>query len=176
MGAIVVAIGSRNRLKVRAVKAAFRKMYPERKFSFVILDVPSGVPPQPFGDESVVGAINRARLARKRAKAEIGVGIEGGIRDHGSSGRFAEAWCAVVSRGGRAALGRSAGCRIPSGVLKRVRAGREPGEATDDFFGTTGVGRREGFFGVMTRGRITRAQALVACVLMALADRENIRK
>ena len=41
----------------------------------------SGVSPQPFSDEETIqGAINRARAAVKETGADIGIGLEGGYR------------------------------------------------------------------------------------------------
>ncbi len=55
----------------------------------------SGVAEQPFSDEeTVLGAVNRARNALRLVKADIGIGLEGGVVETGH-GLF---FCAIGAR------------------------------------------------------------------------------
>ena len=78
---MIVAIGTKNPAKVKAVTSAFKKVFP--KAQFVPIHVESGVSEQPIGTvETRNGAMNRANAAlRKCKKADLGVGIEGGAVD-----------------------------------------------------------------------------------------------
>ena len=59
-----VAIGSTNPVKIAAVKSAFKKVWPNKKFTFKGIKVNSGVSHQPMSDiESIKGAGNRAKKA-----------------------------------------------------------------------------------------------------------------
>jgi inosine/xanthosine triphosphatase len=170
-----VAIGSGNPVKIAAVKLAFRKVFPKGNFAFIPIEVPSGVPAQPFGSQTIRGAANRAERARKKADADYGVGIEGGIRKVGRKRHFLEAWSVIVDRDGRKTLGAATMSQISGGVLgKIIKEGKELGKATDEVFGTKDVGRKEGFVGVMTNGVVTRKDALAYAVTMALATREKL--
>jgi inosine/xanthosine triphosphatase len=75
-----IAVGSGNKIKIEAVKCGFE----EAGFTdieVVGIDVPSGVPEQPFGEEeTTTGARNRAQRTKEAHEdADIIVGIESGI-------------------------------------------------------------------------------------------------
>ncbi len=79
-----VAVGSRNPVKINAVKDGFQVMFPGRKIVVYGYDVASGVPDQPVGhEETLQGAVNRAQAAAKahdaEATIEFSVGLEGGV-------------------------------------------------------------------------------------------------
>jgi inosine/xanthosine triphosphatase len=72
---MIVKVGSANRMKVDAVKRAFRRFFPKVRVEG--LEVPSGVSPQPVSlGEVVRGARNRARAAFR--DCDYAVGIEAG--------------------------------------------------------------------------------------------------
>ena len=73
-----IAVGSTNPVKVGAVRAVMERLGGAGDVSGV--SVPSGVPDQPWGDEQTIrGALARARAAREVSDADLGVGIEGGV-------------------------------------------------------------------------------------------------
>ena len=77
-----ILVGSLNPVKLKAVEEAFQKHFDDIEISEI--DVPSGVSNQPIGDETFIGAENRAIALKnindaKNLKAEFFVGIEGGI-------------------------------------------------------------------------------------------------
>ena len=78
-----VAIGSKNPVKIEAVKEAFGKVWPDQDFEFIGIEVPSGVPDQPMSDEeSIKGATTRANNALDRLNADFGIGLEGGSAEN----------------------------------------------------------------------------------------------
>ena len=160
-----IAIGSTNPVKVRAVKNIARKIFPKAKI--VALEVPSGVPAQPRGDEQTQrGAIQRARAARRAANADWGVGLEGGIIEN-EFGTMTCAWVAIVDRRGRIGIGGSTNLLLPRQIAARLKRGAELGDAMDEFANVRGVKRKMGAIGVLTKGLFDRRRAYE--ILFALA-------
>ena len=161
------AVGSRNPVKLAAVRTGVEAFYPQAVFTAV--EAASGVPAQPRGDlETIAGAGNRARAAlRLVPDAEFGVGLEGGVVE--VAGRmFAHAWCAVVSRAGQQGLASTGGCELPPQVADLIRGGMELGDADDLVFGRDNSKQNEGAVGLLTRGHIDRARFYAPAVTMAL--------
>ncbi len=100
-----VAVGSTNPTKVEAVRRIFSQAYPGSEV--MGLSVPSGVPDQPIGDEATrQGALNRAHAALEAARADLGLGLEGGVV-FTPQGAFTMGWVAIVDRHGRVGLSQS---------------------------------------------------------------------
>ncbi len=156
-GIMKIAVGSTNPIKIRAVRSVARKIFPRAKI--VALDVPSGVPDQPLGDEETRrGAVSRAHAARQAADADWGVGLEGGIVEN-EFGTMTCAWCAIVDRAGRVGIGGSTNMLLPDEVAARVKAGAELGEAMDAFAKIRNVKRKMGAIGVLTKGLTDRRRS-----------------
>src|SRR5436853_3980860 len=93
-GARRVAVGSKNPVKVAATRAVIVRIAPEAAIEPV--SAASGVRDQPFGDEETIrGAIARARAAQKAVDADLGVGIEGGVVNMPDGSMRTCAWAAV---------------------------------------------------------------------------------
>ena len=57
-----VAVGSKNPVKIEAVRLAFKTAWPRKEWAVEGVEVDSGVPDQPMSDEeSICGARNRAQ-------------------------------------------------------------------------------------------------------------------
>ncbi len=162
-----IAIGSENPVKLKAVEKAIRKRFPEH-CDFVFKKVASGVSNQPFGDETMEGARNRAQNVRLEFDADYGVGLEGGI-DLRQGLPFAVAWCAIVDRQGKVSYGSSFGVPLPAVLMRRIEQGMELGDAMDELFNTKNIKHREGFFGFATGNLVTREAGYYDMVLAALA-------
>src|SRR3954470_8175717 len=107
-----ITVGSKNPVKLAAVRAVVVRLVDAVTVEAVA--VPSGVPDQPFGDEETIrGAIERARAARERLDADYGVGLEGGVVEMGDGTMRTCAWAAVVSRSGRHGVGGSLAMPLP---------------------------------------------------------------
>ena len=117
-----VAVGSMNPVKIGAARAMIERIAPQATVRGIA--VPSGVPDQPWGDdETIRGAIARARAAREVLDADWGVGIEGGVIDAGNGVVRSCAWAAVVGRDGREGVGGSLSLELPAHVGMLVRQG-----------------------------------------------------
>ena len=162
-----IAVGSTNPVKVRAVRNVARKLYPN--VEIIPVEVPSGVSEQPMGDdETRRGAVNRARAARRAARADWGVGLEGGAIET-EFGMMTNAWCAIVDRQGWVGIGGSANMLLPDRVAERVRAGIELGHAMDEFASVQDVKYKMGAIGILTQGLSDRRRAYEFIVKLALA-------
>lgn len=159
-----VAVGSRNPVKVGAVKSTFSDIMS----ACYELEVPSGVSDQPLSDEETIeGAINRARACLGVVEdADIGIGLEGGVVDT-ELGMFVCNWGAISDRSGNLVVSGGARFLLPQEVAAGVRAGRELGPVMDDYTQTKDVRKKEGAIGIFTNGRITR-QDMYAHLVMAL--------
>jgi inosine/xanthosine triphosphatase len=168
-----VAVGSTNPVKVGAAHAVMARLGSGAEVKGV--SVPSGVPDQPWGDdETIRGALARARAARDVADADIGIGIEGGVVGAADGSVRSCAWVAAVARDGREGIGGSLAFTLPGDVAALVRGGMELGHAMDSVAGTHNVKQGVGAVGVLTHGLVTRQQAyevLVAYALVPLMDR-----
>ncbi|WP_456476051.1 DUF84 family protein [Oceanithermus sp.] len=156
-----IALGSTNAVKVLALRWALERLGLDVEPR--PLEVPSSVADQPLSEaETVAGALARARAARERAGAALGVGLEGGVDLEGG-------WIvnvAAVDDGERYALGRSPGVQLPAAWLAALRAGESLGELIEARYGPEA--RALGAMGVFTGGALTRQEASAQAALAAL--------
>ena len=68
----LIVVGSANPNKLLGVRKGTAKMFGKAGARVVGVDVQSGVSPQPFGEEALRGAKNRAHNARKHGDAQHG--------------------------------------------------------------------------------------------------------
>lgn len=168
-----VVVGSANPVKVAATLAVSRRVYGD-DVDVEAVDVESGVPHQPWGDEETLrGALNRAQAARrmggaKMNGAKMGVGFEGGLLE--VQGRvFTCAWCAVARDDGVVGIAGGESVLLPPSVVADVRAGAELGSAMDVLTGLHDTKRGCGAIGILTGGRLDRQVAYEHLLTLALA-------
>ncbi|HET9015571.1 MAG TPA: inosine/xanthosine triphosphatase [Thermomicrobiaceae bacterium] len=165
-----VALGSLNPAKRAAVERAVDSLLPGAAVAAV--EVPSGVPAQPRGDEETArGARERADRARAALDADYGVGVESGVTAGPGGALYVVAWAAAVDRAGRVAYGGSERFPLPAPVAAALGTGSgvELGAVIDDLVGEPGLARREGGISVLTGGRRERPAMLEIACLHALA-------
>ncbi len=163
--ALLIAVGSTNPAKTSAVKAVCERAFPG--CTVVGVDVPSGVPEQPIGeDETSTGARNRARAALASVPgARMGMGLEGGVDREGHLINCV----AVVTAEGRENLTWGVRFPLPPKVVARVLKGEELGPVMDEVSGRSESKKHLGAVGILTNGIFTRAemwQGPLACALM----------
>jgi inosine/xanthosine triphosphatase len=166
--ALEVNVGSSNPAKVRSVRSIFQALrIPARVRS---VRVPSEVPDQPFDQEALHGAMNRARAALR--DGDFGIGIEAGLlwstvlSDH-----FDVQYCAIVDRAGRITVGHGPGFVHPPRVIENVKAGSTVGDAMERLTGIAGIGSKQGAIGYLTAGILNREALTESAVLMAMVPR-----
>ncbi len=159
-----VAIGSKNPAKVNAVKEAF-KDYP---YEIVSVDADSGVSDQPMSDdETIKGAVNRAKQAAEKGEAEIGIGLEGGVQQT-PYGLMLCNFGALAVKGQEPIIAGGARIPLPEEIAEKLLAGAELGPVMDEYANKLNVRKNEGAIGIFTNGQINRSE-MFTHVMKALA-------
>ena len=163
-----VVVGSTNPVKIAAVRAVLIAAGANAEISG--LGVPSTVRDQPVGDEETIrGALARARAAREATGAELGVGIEGGVVELPDGSMRTCAWAAVVDAEGVTGIGGSLAMQLPDAVAALVRGGLELGHAMDRYVNERNTKHGKGAVGILTAGLVDRQRAYESLVSYALA-------
>lgn len=164
-----IAVGSKNPVKIAAVKQAFEKVFPEKQWDVEGIDVASGVSDQPMSDvESITGARNRAEKSRDALAADYGVGLEGGLQQIGDAW-FDCGWIVILDKSGIEGIGSSVRMHTPDKMIAMVHEGMELGHINDKLFGIENSKQGDGHFGLMTKNAITRTSGYTEAVIAALA-------
>jgi inosine/xanthosine triphosphatase len=155
-----------------------------RRAELIARPVESGVPRMPLNDTQLMrGAFERAGAVRELLRAEgksadFFVGLEGGFHSITFEGRrhtFLHGW-AYVSDGARGHFGHAPAVAVPVSIVARVEgSGRELGDVIDEVVGEHDVRSRQGAWGVLSRGLLTRAASFEAALLAAFAPFYNAR-
>lgn len=149
---MIVAIGSSNPVKIQAVRKAFGDMNNQ----FIEVDAKSGVSAQPFSDEETIsGAVNRAKACLAMTNADVAVGLEGGVVDT-SNGMFVCNWGAIADRSDHIVISGGARFLLPEEVAKGVKSGKELGLVMDEYTKKKDIRKKEGAIGIFSNGRISR--------------------
>ena len=164
----LVAVGSLNKPKIEAARMVFLPIWPGA--SIVPTPAPSGVSDQPWSaDEALNGAVNRALGALRSVRADIGVGLEGGVEEGPGGLLYLSGWGAVATADGRLGIGGGARTPLPPALANMLYAGVELGPAIDDWLDRQGVRHKEGTVGVPTGGHLTRSASFANLLLHAMA-------
>lgn len=162
-----IAIGSRNPIKVAAVQSILSRAFPEAIFKPV--RVPSYVPDQPWSDEQTrQGALNRANQALATSRADLGVGLEGGLTKT-SVGLMTCAWCAIVDGHGQVGYGGGVHMLLPPVVADLLEQHGELGPTMDALINEYNTKQKQGAIGILTNGLSNRQTAYEQLVAMAAA-------
>jgi inosine/xanthosine triphosphatase len=185
---MLVALGSARPAKIMALRAACARVAEvDRRWKqaeLVARPVETGVSRMPLNDTQLMrGARNRAEavrelLEREGNPADFYVGLEGGFHSitfDGERRTFLHGW-AYVSHGPRGYFGHAPAVTVPAGIVARVeQTGRELGEVIDEVVSSTDVRSREGAWGVLSRGLLTRAMSFETALVAAFAPFYNAR-
>ena len=178
---MIVAVGSNNKAKLKAVETGFRHYFKDAKIKGV--EIESGVRSQPISLEEIVkGAKNRAKKAFEQG-AEFGIGIEAGVFPfpESNSGYMDTACCSIFD-GKKFYLGCSPMFEYPKKVVEKIF--KEKKEVSDIFVELFGNAEKhdrhdQGAIGFLTNGIIPRSQLLesaVVCALTQVINRELYNK
>lgn len=149
-----IAVGSINPAKLKAAKLAIKKLFPKAKI--ISVDVNSGVNAQPKSDEeSIKGAVKRAKLALEKSHADYAIGMEGGMHKIGKNW-FESGWIAVVDKSGRVGLGSSARWQVSKKISAPILKGQELAEVINKLTDRGDVHIKEGVMGLITNGYLPR--------------------
>ena len=164
-----IAVGSKNPVKIRATRNAFRKVFGSG-LKVISVPVPSGVPDMPMSFEEIFeGARNRAKKAIEIIDADFGVGIEGGFEDR-EIGTFLTSFVAIVNRDGIWGYAQGGGLLMPKIIIRKVKEEKkELGEVMDEIRGIKNTKEREGCIGFMTNNLIPRQKSFEETIISALS-------
>ncbi len=167
-----VALGSRNPIKIEAVRALVQDHQVLRGAELVAVEVDSGVAEQPLDLAATFeGARRRAEAARLAVGAELGVGLEDGVFE-GPPG--VDAWfnvcvaCLVDATGPH--FGTSSAFALPESVRRRlIECGEDLGEAMRSvgLSRDPALGRSIGAIGVLSAGRLDRRRYTIQALEVA---------
>lgn len=165
-----VHVGTRNSLKVKAVRAGFSDVFSEEPLHVVPVNVDADVPSQPFDEEIVRGAISRARGAL--GDADFGVGIEAGlVRFPGFKEYLSVQFCVIIDRAGRMTFGHGPGFELPQEIRDRLTRGSTLNREMSRISGIPEIKEKGGAIGYLSSGLIDRFAITREAVLMALIPR-----
>ncbi len=165
---MIVKIGSENPSKIRAVKMVFAKIF-NFEIKYIGEKVDSDVADQPFGNETIRGAINRAK---KLKNCDYCIGIEAGLFYEEEIKKYIDrAYCVIIDKFGNFTVGHSGGFYYPSQVMRLVKSGMEVGEAMENISGIKDIKKKMGAIGYLSNGLIERHEFNAQAVLMAMIPR-----
>lgn len=164
-----IAVGSKNPVKITAVKEAFEKVFPNQIIDVQGVEVHSGVSDQPMSDkESIRGATKRAKDSLKKLNADFGVGLEGGLQKVNKYW-FTSGWAIILSKEKEIGIGSSIRMIVTPKMMELINKGYELGKVNDMLFQQENTKHATGQFGLMTNNAITRASCYRDGVISALS-------
>ena len=185
---MIIALGSARAAKIMALRSACARIAAtEARWKHVELvarPVETDAPRMPLNDTQLMrGAFGRARAVRELLSAEgqradFYVGLEGGFHSitfEGTRHTFLHGW-AYASDGGRGHFGHAPAVTVPARIVARVEGtGRELGDVIDEVAGEQDVRSRQGAWGVLSRGLLTRSMSFETALVAAFAPFYNAR-
>ena len=165
-----IVVGTKNPIKLKAVENAINKIFPGAEFLLEGVSVSSGVSDQPMGDrETIAGAVNRAKSCLSQAKADFGIGLEGGVTEVEGK-MFLVGWVAVVNCEGKIGLASAGRIELPEKIVQELKKGeRELGSIVDEVCGQTNVKHGLGTNGILTKGLTNRTIGFENTTIEAMA-------
>lgn len=159
-----IAVGSKNQTKVGAVEEVWKDA------DIIGISVPSGVASQPFSDEETMqGAMNRAKRAVEETKADIGFGLEGGVMKT-KHGLFLCNWGALATSTGKMFVAGGARVKLPDDFLDPLEAGKELSEVMEEFVKRKDIRSHEGAIGIFTDHYVDRTALFVHVVKLLIGQ------
>ncbi len=164
---VLFALGTVNPSKKEGVENAAKKLF--KKFKVQALKVKSGISEQPFDEETVEGAMNRAKAAYYTTGADFGIGIESGIF---KLGEFLHdiAICAIFD-GERTTLGNSMGFQMPPQTLQLLSQHKDLGAVMEGLSGIEKIGYKKGAIHYLSAGLLDRQMMNEQAFLCAMIPR-----
>ena len=168
MSVLKVLVGSRNPVKIGAVRQALTPLFPGHAVECEGMDAASGVPDQPMtAAETREGALNRMQVCRQHGGADFYVALEGGV-DVTVDGPGTFGYVAIA-HGDEVSVGCSAWLPLPPVVYEALLEGEELGHVMDRLFNTTNIKQQGGAMSLVTNGHATREGVYTEAMVLAMA-------
>jgi inosine/xanthosine triphosphatase len=174
-----VNVGSTNESKLQAVREVIA-MYDFLSDAIVVpVKVESGVSAQPKSlDDTVMGAMNRARRAFKDCSYSIG--LESGLMQVPyTRASFMDVGVCVVYNGKEFYTGLSPAFEPPGAVVQSVLCGNLDLNQASYKAGLTtdlNIGATEGLINILTKGRLSRKDSIKPSLITAMIGVERARE
>ena len=160
INAAEIGIGSTNPVKIQAVKNALG----HEKIKVVPCAALSGVRPQPLSDEETLrGAVNRAKDCLKKTTAAVAIGLEAGITWLQNQ-LYLSHWGALVDRKQNTYFTNGPLILLPEDFRKPLFSGQNLEDLMHRSTGIENLGVKEGAIGVFTQNRLNRELMLTQIV------------
>jgi inosine/xanthosine triphosphatase len=162
---IVFSLGTENSEKMGGAKKSLSKFF--KNFALLRTEPKSNVSGQPFEEQTLNGAINRANFAYASTRCDFGMGLESGLFEFLGK-HYNIMWCALFD-GEELFMGCSMGFAVPDEIIKEART-KTLKEAFRPLFGK----RANSAITELSKGRVTRkdmAEQACSCALVRLANR-----
>ena len=167
-----ICLGSKNPVKLEALKTIFNEFLADKNISYSSCKADSLVPDQPIGlEETLTGAVNRAKNAFISGNFDLGAGIESGIiKDPTDDVYFNTTICALFD-GKKIYKGLGPGFMLPREISKLLA---DKKMELDDAVRQTGytdnkrIGYGRGLIGILSKGKIDRMRYTKPSVSMAV--------
>lgn len=161
-----IAVGSRNPTKVEGIRRAFEEFF--GKVEIYSFEVKTSIPPQPFDEQTILGAIERAKKCY-REEFNFSVGLEAGLfRVPYTTTGYVDFQVAAVYDGKRLSIGFGPGFEYPKVVIDEVLKGKEVGKVMEEITGIKDIGKKFGAIHFLSKGVISRVDISATAVKMAL--------
>lgn len=155
-----IAIGSTNPVKVQAVKNALN----DEKVHIVSCSASSKVRPQPLSDEETLqGAINRAKDCLEKTASILAIGLEAGVVLLQNQIYLCH-WGALADRNDNTYFTNGPLILLPPEYSKPLLQGENLEDIMHHSTGIESLGAKEGAIGIFTQNRLNREQVLTQMV------------
>ncbi|UOQ87431.1 DUF84 family protein [Gracilibacillus salinarum] len=153
-----IIIGTYNQAKMNAVKDVFSEA------EVIGADVDSKVDSQPRTDEeTLAGAINRAKASRMQIEDGYGIGLEGGVMLIGDQLHLCN-WGALVTPDHQLFVASGARIPLPDSIAELVMNGRELGDVMKEWTKLKDIRHHQGAIGIFTNEWVSRKEMFIHVV------------
>lgn len=166
---IKVIVGSRNPVKIGAVRNALAPLFPDRVLECEGMHAPSGVPDQPMTRaETREGVLNRMNYCRQHGgEADFYVAMESGVDvTEDGPGNFGYV---AIAHAEQVSVGCTAWLPLPPVVFEALLEGEELGHVMDRLFDTVNIKQQGGAIGLLTDGHATREESYTQAMTLAMS-------
>lgn len=116
-----IIVGSISERKIKSVEKIISQLMVKTGILEVVgCATKSGVPETPYGEQTFVGAHNRARNSMNGGDADLYIGLESGLVERYGH-LYEEAWACVVEKDGKEYFGFSSGLKVPDYIVNKMK-------------------------------------------------------
>jgi inosine/xanthosine triphosphatase len=165
-----ILVGSKNPVKIDSVKEALSNYF--NNIEVIGFEAKSGVPVQPVGDDTFIGARNRALYLKsinenQNINADLFIGIEGGIAKQFDKWLAFGCMC-IIDKDGNEGFGTSPHFELPVGVVEKLLSGIELGDVMDEILNAENTKQKHGAIGYFTKGVMNRKELYIEGLKVAI--------